>query len=372
VNRIASALAARLSGALPIGRWLPDYRAKWLTGDLIAGLTLAAYVIPQSMAYASLAGLPPQTGLYCYLLGGAGYALFGTSRVLSVGTTSAIALIVGSSLAPLAGGDPARHAALAAFAALLVAALGVAAWALRLGQIVHFISETILFGFKAGAALVIASTQLPKLFGVAGGGADFFERVRTLFGQLPETHTLTLCVGLAAFALLVVGERLSRRLPIPLIVVAGSIAITALLGLEAQGLHVVGEIPGGLPALGLPLPQPQDFRQVLPLAMACFLLAYVEGMSTARALALARGERVDPDQELLALGAANLATALGQGFPVSGGMSQSAVNEQSGAHTLVSLLVTSAALALVLLFLTETFRSLPQPVLAALVLAAVV
>ena len=351
---------------------MADYRVEWLRGDLIAGVTLAAYVVPQSMAYASLAGLPPVTGLYCYMLAGAAYLFFGSSRRLSVGTTSAIALLVGTTLAALADGDAARQASLAMLAALLVALLGVVAWALRLGQIVYFISEPILLGFKAGAAFVIASTQLPKLFGIAAGGDHFFERIRHVVAHLGETNGASLAVGLAAIALLLGGERVSRRLPIPLVVVALSILATDWFELAARGVAVVGEIPGGLPGLALPSIQAGDLVLVTPLALACFLLAYVEGVSTARALATGRGERIDPDQELLAVGATNLLVGIGHGFPVSGGMSQSAVNDQAGARTPLSLGFASAVLALVLLFLTGLFRNLPQPTLAALVLAAVV
>ena len=246
--------------SLPIREWLPGYRIEWLRGDAVAGLTLAAYVIPQSMAYASVGGFPPETGLYCYLLAGLAYAVFGSSRTLAVGTTSSIALLVSSALSGMTGGDPDRYVALAMLAALLVAALGVLAWIFRLGQIGYFVSETILVGFKAGAAFVIASTQLPKLFGIPAGGDHFFERVRHLAAHLGETNPASLATGLVALALLLVGARISRRLPTPLLVVAGSIAATGWLDLGARGVAVVGEIPGGLPALGLPAIRPGDVR----------------------------------------------------------------------------------------------------------------
>ena len=179
----------------------------WLKADLVAGMTLAAYAVPVSMAYASLAGLPPHHGIYCYLLGGPCYAVFGTSRQLAIGPTSAIALLVGATVAEMAGGDAARWAEIAALTALVVAVLSVLAWLLRLSGLVSFISETILLGFKAGAALTIAMTQLPKLFGVKGGGDHFFERVWTLAGQLGETNLAVLGIGLAALALLVLGDK---------------------------------------------------------------------------------------------------------------------------------------------------------------------
>lgn len=356
---------------LPIAAWLSGYEPGWLRHDLVAGLSLAAYAIPVSMAYASLAGLPPEAGLYCYLLGGIGYALFGSSRQLAIGPTSAIAMLVGATLAPLAGGDAARLAAFAAFTALFVATIALLAWLFRLGGVVQFVSETVLSGFKIGAALVIASTQLPKLFGVASGGANFFERIAQLIGQLGSTHLPSLLLGLGAIAILSLGEGLLRGRPVVLIVVAASLVLMNFTGLAERGIAVVGALPSGLPALGIARGDYEEIRTLLPLALACFLLAFVEGISTARSFALARGEDVDTERELLALAAANCAAGIGQGFPVAGGMSQSAVNGKAGARTPAALLVASAAIALVLIFLTQVFQQLPQPVLAAVVLVAV-
>src|SRR4051795_10575523 len=183
---------------LPIMGWLPRYQPAWLRFDAVAGVTLAAYAVPVSLAYAGLAGLPPQTGLYCYLIAGLGYAVFGSSRHLAIGPTSAISLLLGVTLAGLAADDPARQAALAPLTALIVAFVFALAWLLRLSVLVSFISESILTGFKAGAALVIASTQLPKLFGVPGGGDDFFERVGLLIHQLGSTNVVALVIGLVA------------------------------------------------------------------------------------------------------------------------------------------------------------------------------
>src|SRR5688500_14279367 len=202
-----------------IGRWLPQYQRSWLRFDLVAGVTLAAYAIPVSLAYAALAGLPPQMGLYCYLVGGIGYALLGSSRHLAIGPTSAISLLLGVSLAELTIGDQARQAALASLTALLMAGVFLVAWLLRLSVLVNFISESILTGFKAGAALVIGATQLPKLFGVTGGGEDFFERVWLVCGQLGSTNFTTLAIGVVAIAILLAGERLAPVRPVALAVV---------------------------------------------------------------------------------------------------------------------------------------------------------
>src|SRR5215211_7732358 len=204
----------------PPAQWLAAYQPQWLAGDAVAGVTLAAYAIPVSLAYASLAGLPPQNGIYCYLVGGLGYALFGTSRQLAVGPTSAIAMLVGTTVAGMANGDPVRWSAIASLTALVVAILAALAWLLRLSGLVNFISGTILTGFKAGAALTIALTQLPKLFGVPGGGDYFFERLGILVGQLGGTNPVVLGLGLVALTLLLLGDRLFPGRPVALIVVA--------------------------------------------------------------------------------------------------------------------------------------------------------
>ncbi|RIK83424.1 MAG: DNA repair protein [Planctomycetota bacterium] len=361
----------RFASILPIAAWLPAYRRESLARDAIAGVTLAAYGIPVSLAYASLAGLPPHHGSYCYLAGGLGYALFGTSRQLAVGPTSAIAMLVGATIAGMAEGDPARWAAIAALAALLVAALGAIAWLLRLSGLVSFIGETILVGFKAGAALTIAATQLPKLFGVPGGGDHFFERVWLLAGQLGQTNGVVLTIGLASLALLVLGDKFLPGRPVAIAVVALATLAVALGDLAQHGVATVGSIPSGLPDLTWPSLRAKDVDGAVPLAAACFLLAYVEGISAARAIAEKRGYAIDPRQELLALGAANLATAFTQGFPVAGGLSQSAVNDKAGARTPLALVFASATIAACLLFLTSLLRDLPMVVLAAIVLLAV-
>jgi high affinity sulfate transporter 1 len=365
--RIAWALA-RL---FPPLQWLRQYRVAWLRNDAAAGVTLAAYAIPVSLAYASLAGVPPQHGIYCYLAAGIAYALFGTSRQLAVGPTSAISLLVGASLIGIAGDDPARWLQVAALVALLCAAVSFVAWALRLSSLVDFISETILLGFKAGAALTIALTQLPKLFGVPGGGDNFFERIAVLWSQLPQTNAAVLAFGLGAIALLVIGEKVLPARPVALFVVIASIVLLTVTSLGALGFSTVGTLPAGLPDPALPSLRPRDADGVIPLAFACFLLAYIEGVSAARALAQRHGDEVDARQELFALGAVNVATAIWQGYPVAGGLSQSTVNDNAGARTPLALVFASATIALCLIFLTGLLRNLPNVVLAAIVLVAV-
>ena len=355
----------------PPAQWLREYRLPWLRYDVVGGVTLAAYAIPVSLAYATLAGLPPQYGIYCYLVAGPAYALFGSSRQLAIGPTSAISLLVGSTLVGMAEGDPQRWAAIAALTALVFAGMSVLAWLLKLSSLVSFISETILTGFKAGAALTIAMTQLPKLFGVKGGGESFFERAWILGGQIPDTNLAVLAFGLAAIALLVAGEKLLPGRPVALVVVAASIVALSMTPLAQMGFKLVGALPPGLPEFALPSLRVRDVDGVIPLAFACFLLAYIEGVSAARALAQRHGDEIDARQELRALGAANLAAGLGQGYPVAGGLSQSTVNDKAGTKTPLALIVASITIGVCLVFLTGLLANLPNVVLAAIVLVAV-
>jgi high affinity sulfate transporter 1 len=360
-----------LARCVPALTWLRGYERAWLAPDLVAGLTLAAYVIPAGIADASLAQLPPQAGLYACLFSGLVFWFLCSSRHTAITVTSAISLLVGASLGELGNGDPTRFAALAAGTALLSALLALLVWLFKGGSVVNFVSETVLLGFKAGVALYLASTQLPKLFGISGAHGDFWERMGYLLAHLGDTHPAALELGLVALALLVLGKRFLPHKPIALFVVAGGIAAAAWLDLGAHGVKLLGEVPQGLPRLALPALGWSDLNALLPLGMACFLLAAVETSAIGRMFGQKNGYRVDTNQEFLALAGANLAAGLGQGFPVSGGMSQSLVNESSGARTSLSGLVSSLLILFVVLFLSGMLRDLPQPVLAALVLVAV-
>ena len=364
-------LMQRLAQVLPILNWLPEYRTPRMLHDLFAGVTLAAYAMPVGMAYAVLAGLNPQVGLYCYIASGTVYALFASSRHLAIGPTAAISVMVASVVGGMAQGDASLYAAIAAATAGLVAILCFLAWLLRLSAFVNFISETILIGFKAGAALSIAATQIPRLFGVPGGGDHFFGRIATLVGQLDGTQPLTLAISVCSLFILILGERFLPRRPTALLVVILATACVSFFGLAQQGVQVVGFIPSGPPAFRIPRVGMEHLEGVLELAFACFLLSYVESIAAARTFAAKHGYVIDARRELLGLGAANLVAAFGQGYPVAGGLSQSAVNEGAGARTPISLLFASGALTLALFFLTGWLGNLPQAVLAAVVLVAV-
>jgi sulfate permease, SulP family len=356
---------------IPAIKWLSEYSIRIFGSDTVSGLTLAAYAIPVSLAYATLAGLPPQYGVYGYLIGGLFYALLGTGKQLAVGPTSAISMLIGVTLASLSNGDIQRWIDLASLSAFLFAGMSVLAYILRLSSIINFISETVLVGFKAGAAITIGLTQLPKLFGVAGGSGSFISRLVTLFNQLPGTNMVVLLFGIVALAFLITGVKLFPGKPVSIIVVAISVLVITFTPLGSMDFKTVGIIPSGLPKLHLPVLNIKDIGNILPLAFACFLLAYIESVSAAKTLAQQNGYDIDARQELLALGVANLATSLGQGYPISGGLSQSAVNDKAGAKTPMSLIVTSITISVCLLFLTGLLKNLPTVILACIVLVAI-
>ena len=355
---------------IPPLQWIKGYSRKNIGSDAVAGITLAAYAIPVSMAYASLAGLPVQYGIYGYLIGGLFYAIFGTGRQLAVGPTSAISLLIGTTIATMANGDVQRWAEIASLTALLLGAMSLAAYFLRLNSMISFISESVLMGFKAGAAITIALTQLPKLFGVKGGGSGFFERADILISQIPETNLAVLIFGVCAIILLVVAEKMLPGRPTAIILVIASIIIVSFTSLSDFKFSIVGVIPPGLPEFHLPSVHLADLDGVFPLAFACFLLAYIESVAAAKTQANLGDYEIDSRQELLALSAANIATALGQGYPVSGGLSQSAVNSTAGAKSTLSLVFASASIALCLLFLTGLMKNLPHVMLASILLVA--
>jgi high affinity sulfate transporter 1 len=354
-----------------VRRWLPRYDFASLRPDLVAGLTLAAYLLPAGIGDASLAGLAPEAGLYACLFSGLVFWLFCSSRHTVITVTSALSLLIGASVGDLSGGDPARHAAFAACVAVMMASIAFVAWLVRAGNAIGFFSETVLVGFKAGLALYLSSTQLPKLFGFKGSHGDFWERSGHFIGHLGETHQSSLLVGGIALAALVAGKLWLKHRPVAFLVVVSSIIAARLLNLEAAGVHLLGEVPQGLPSLGLPLVSRHDLNGLLPLALASFVLGAVETSAIGRMFAQKHGYRFDANQELLALSAGNLLSGLGRGFPVSGGMSQSLVNESAGARTPLSGLIAALFTLIVVVFASGLLRNLPQPVLAAIVLAAV-
>jgi len=357
---------------VPGASWLRTYRGAALRSDLVAGLTLAAYLLPAAIGDASLARLPPEAGLYACLFSGLVFWLFCSSRHTSVTVTSAISLLIGSSLGNMANGDLLRFGALASGTALLVAAIAFAAWLFKAGAIVRFISEGVMVGFKCGVALYLSSTQLTKLCGIPHAAhGDFWSNTAAFARHLTETNLPSLAVGGTALALLVAGKVFLRNKPVALLVVAAAIGVSTLAGLERYGVSALGVMPHGIPALHMPAIHIADLNKLLPLAFACFLLGVVETAAIGRMFAAKYGRHLDADREILALAAANLAAGFGQGYPVSGGLSQSVVNESGGAKTPFSGVVASLCILVAVLAFSQRLHALPQPVLAAVVLVAV-
>jgi len=355
----------------PAASWLPNYKGEWFRFDLAAGITLAAYLLPAALGDASLANLPPEAGLYACLFGGLVFWLFCSSRHTSISVTSAISLLIGSSLGEMSGGDTSRFGALAAGTAVLVACIAFIAWLVKAGSVVNFISESVMTGFKCGVGLFLASTQLPKLFGVHGAHGSFWENSGFFLKHLHETHPAALVTGGIALAILILGKIFLKNKPVALFVVIGGIIAASVFSLEARGVKLLGKVPQGLPAIGLPAVYWHDLNELLPLAIACFLLGVVETAAIGRMFTAKHGGRFDANQEFLALAASNLAAGLGRGFPISGGTSQSLVNESAGARTPLSTLVAGLFVLVVVLFFSHLLSALPQPVLAAVVLVAV-
>ena len=262
--------------ALAVFGWLPQYRAEWVRPDVVAGLTLAAYLLPAGIGDASLAGLPAEAGLYACLFSGLVFWIFCSSTRTVITVTSALSLLIGASVGELSAGDPTRHAALAACVALLVAVIAFAAWLVRAGNAVNFFSETVLVGFKAGLALYLASTQLPKLFGFKGSHGDFWELSGHFLRHLGDTHPTSLLVGAAALATLIAGKLWLKNRPVAFFVVVFGIVAARVLDLDSRGVSLLGMVPEGLPAMGLPAVGRADINALLPVALACFVLGAVE------------------------------------------------------------------------------------------------
>ena len=358
---------SRLKSAFPILEWMRGYQTDWLRPDVIAGLTAAAVVIPKAMAYATIAGLPVQAGLYTAFLPMIIYAVLGTSRALSVSTTTTLAILVAAELsAVVPKSDPASLLNASAMLGLLVGAILVLASLLRLGFVANFISDPVLIGLKAGIGLVIVADQVPKVLGIHLPKGSFVDHLLGIFGKLSETSVTTLVVGLVMIALLVAIERLFPRAPAPLIAVAVGIAGAALLGLRAHGVELVGQIPKGLPSFALP-----DFSfaaRLWPGALGIALMSFTETIAAGRAFAKTDDPPLRANQEMLATGLANAGGAVLGALAAGGGTTQTAVNRLAGARTQLSELITAGAALVTMLFLSPFIALMPQATLAAVVI----
>jgi len=353
---------------VPATGWLARYERPWLNADVLAGLTTAAVVIPKAMAYATIAGLPVQVGLYTALVPMLVYAALGTSRPLSVSTTTTLGILCASALgAAVPGGEPGALVTASATLAVLVGAVLFVARLFRLGFVANFISEPVLVGFKAGIGLVIVVDQVPKLLGIHIDKAGWFRDVGAIVRHLPEASTPTVAVGLATLALVIGLEVVAPRLPAPLLAVGGGIAACAYLHLQSSGVSVVGHIPGGLP--GFVRPQLSLLEQLWAPALAMALMSFTETIAAGRAFTAPGEPRPDPNQELVATGAANVVGGLFGAMPGGGGTSQTAVNRKAGARTQVAALVTAGVTLATLLFLAPVMGLIPQATLAGVVIA---
>jgi SulP family sulfate permease len=352
---------------LPILDWVVEYRKEWVRFDVVAGLTTAAVVIPKAMAYATIAGLPVQIGLYTALVPMVIYAVLGTSRVLSVSTTTTIAILTATEMGRVApDGDAALLIRATATLALLVGGILLVASVLRLGFVANFISDPVLIGFKAGIGLVIVLDQWPKLLGVHFDKGNFFHNLVATIREIPHTSVPTFAVGAGTILLLVGIEHLLPRAPAPLIAIAAGIAATSLFGLQAHGVAVVGQVPQGLPSFVSP--DLSLLALLWPGALGIALMSFTETIAAARAFAASGDPRLLPNRELFATGLANAGAAFWGSMPAGGGTSQTAVNRVAGARTQLAELVTAGATLLTMLLLAGPMGLMPQAALAGVVI----
>ncbi|NKY51462.1 SulP family inorganic anion transporter [Nocardia vermiculata] len=352
---------------------LAGYRPQWLRADVVAGLTVWAVLVPEALAYASIAGVPPVVGLYAAVPSLILYAFAGSSRHLVVGPMSATAALSAAIVTPMAGADSGRFLALSTGLAIATGIVGLVAGAIRLGFIANFISEPVLKGFIVGLALTIIIGQVPKLFGIHKHEGDFFEQAWGVLTDLGDTQWRTLVVGLVSLAIVLAVKRWLPLIPGSLLAVLIGIVAVALLNLEDKGVAIVGHIDAGLPSLGLPGGIGfGDYIDLLGPAVGVLLIGFAEGLGAAKTYAAKAGYQVDANRELLGLGAANLGSGLASGMVVNGSLSKTAVNGSAGAKTQVSGLVVAALTILTLLFLTGLFEKLPEATLAGVVIAAVI
>jgi sulfate permease, SulP family len=360
---------------MKIARWVPglatlkSYKASFLPHDLAAGLTLGAVMVPVGLAYGALAGLP-LAGLYGSMLPLIAYALFGSSRLLIVGPDTAMAAIVAVAVAPLAGGDGGRLALLAAGLGVMTGVLCLLAGLLRLGFVANFLSKPVIVGFMHGLAVVVAVAQLPKVLGIKAGGETTLEQLANVLPQLGGTNPVTLAIGGATFALILLCRRYLPRVPGAVVALVVSGLAVVLFDLESHGVAVIGRIPTGLPGFSLPLLSLDDFDSLLPVALVAALLSFSDTIVTARGFAARIGERIDADQELLAIGVANLASGLSHGLPISASDSRTAVAEAAGSRTQVTSAIAALVVAAVMLWFAGLLYHLPMAALGGILMAS--
>ncbi len=351
---------------------LRRYQSQWLRVDLVAGLTVGAMLIPQSMAYAELAGLAPQFGFYAVIGALVVYALVGTSRHLGVGPEPGTAILAATGVGPLAGGDPKRYIALMAALALVVAGICIVGAGARLGFLASLLSKPVLVGYITGVGLTLLSSQITGFTGISTTSDTFFPRFGDLLTSLGDVDGATLALAVGTLTLILVLKQASPRLPGALLAVVSATTIVALFALDERGVAVVGQIPPGLPIPGLPDVSFGDLAQLLPVAAGIALVGFSDNVLTARAIAAGRGYRIDANQELLALGMTNLSSGLSHGFPVSSSASRTAVPASLGSKTQLVSLIGAAFVVLALLAMRPLLAEIPRAALAAVIVSAAI
>jgi SulP family sulfate permease len=357
----------------PIFQWLPNYRKSYLSGDISAGLTVGIMLIPQGMAYAMIAGLPPVFGLYASLIPQIIYAIMGTSRQLAVGPVAMDSLLVASGLGALALSGIDEYIAMAIFLALFMGTIQLALGLLRMGFLVNFLSRPVISGFTSAAAIIIGLSQLKHLLGTEIEGSNQVHiLLKNAFFTLTDTNFITLGIGIAAIIAIKSIKKINNSIPAALVVVALGIAAVYFFGLNDAGVKIVGEVPSGLPDFNTPTINLSRISELLPIALTLALIAFMEAISVAKAVEERHTDyKVDPNQELVALGTSNIIGSFFQSYPTTGGFSRTAVNDLSGAKTGIAPMVSALIVGLTLLFLTPLFYYLPNSVLAAIIMVAV-
>ncbi len=358
------------AGLIPGLALFKGFSVALLRTELVVAVTVFAVLVPSAMAYGDLAGVTPVAGLYVALGAMLMYALFGTSKQLIIGPEATAAIMTAAAVAPLAGDDPVRYAALAALTAILVGLLALLARLARLGFITDFLSKPILVGYITGTSLIVIGSQLGKMFGIKLESDEFFRQIVELISRLDEAHLLTVALGVVSMAVLFYIRRVNRAIPGPLIVVVGAIVISAVFDLSAKGVAVVGEVPAGLPSLTFPSVTFDDILLLLPAALALTILIYADEILTARVFAAKHGQKVDADQEFVAMGMANLAAGLLTGFPAATSGSRTAVTDQMGGKSQWVGIIAAGLTVIFLLFFTPLLAPLPTVALGAIIIVA--
>jgi len=362
-----------LKKVIPIIEWLPNYKKSWLKGDIEAGLTVGIMLVPQGIAYAMIAGLPPIYGLYTAMIPQVVYAFFGTSRQLSVGPVAMDSLIVASGVAALAEIGTDKFIEFAILLALFMGILQVLFGVFKLGFLVNFLSKPVISGFTSAAALIIGLSQLTHVLGVNLGRSNKLQDIIVdAFKHLNETNIITFSIGILSILILVLFKKYLKKIPAALVVVVLGILSVRFFGLEEKGVSVIGNIPEGLPNFRLPSFDIQTIHDLFPIALTLSFIAFLEAISVSKAIETKQGTyKVLPNQEFFALGMGNIVGSFFQTYPATGGFSRTAVNDQSGANTPLSAIIAAFLVALTLLFLTPVFYSLPKAVLGAIIMVAV-